>query len=213
MHFLPENIDLYAHQFTQKESELLAKLNRDTQIKMVNPRMLSGHLQGRFLSMISHLKLPKIILEIGTYTGYSALCLAEGLNKDGKLITIDINEEIAHFAQQFINQSDYKHQIELMVGDATKIIPNLPHSFDLVFIDADKENYSIYFDLIIDKVPTNGLILVDNVLWNGHILKPESEMDLDTKSIHQFNLKVHNDPRVENILVPIRDGLMMLRKK
>ncbi len=213
MHFLPENINQYVHQFTQKESDLLAKLNRDTQIKMINPRMLSGHLQGQFLSMISHLKQPKTILEIGTYTGYSALCLAEGLQKNGELITIDINEEIAHFAQQFFNQSNYKNNIKLMVGDATKIISTLPHSFDLVFIDADKENYSIYFDLIIDKVPTNGLILVDNVLWNGHILKPESEMDIDTKAIHQFNLKVHNDPRVENVLLPIRDGLMMLRKK
>lgn len=212
MHFLPEDIDQYAHQFTQKESELLAKLNRDTQIKMVNPRMLSGHLQGRFLSMISHLKQPKTILEIGTYTGYSALCLAEGLNKNGQLITIDINEEIAHFAQQFIDQSDYTSQIELMVGDATKIIPTLTQTFDLVFIDADKENYNVYFDLIIDKVPQNGYILIDNVLWDGHILKPENEMDLNTKAIHQFNQKVHNDSRVENLLLPIRDGLMLLRK-
>lgn len=212
MHFLPEDIDQYAHQFTQKESELLAKLNRDTQIKMVNPRMLSGHLQGRFLSMISHLKQPKTILEIGTYTGYSALCLAEGLNKNGRLITIDINEEIAHFAQQFIDQSDYTSQIELMVGDATKIIPTLTQTFDLVFIDADKENYNVYFDLIIDKVPQNGYILIDNVLWDGHILKPENEMDLNTKAIHQFNQKVHNDSRVENLLLPIRDGLMLLRK-
>jgi len=212
MHFLPEDIDQYAHQFTQKESELLAKLNRDTQIKMVNPRMLSGHLQGRFLSMISHLKQPKTILEIGTYTGYSALCLAEGLKKKGQLITIDINEEIAHFAQQFINQSDYASQIELMVGDATKIIPTLTQTFDLVFIDADKENYNVYFDLIIDKVPQNGYILIDNVLWDGHILKPENEMDLNTKAIHQFNQKVHNDSRVENLLLPIRDGLMLLRK-
>lgn len=212
MHFLPEDIDQYAHQFTQKESELLAKLNRDTQIKMVNPRMLSGHLQGRFLSMISHLKQPKTILEIGTYTGYSALCLAEGLNKNGRLITIDINEEIAHFAQQFIDQSDYTSQIELMVGDATKIIPTLTQTFDLVFIDADKENYNVYFDLIIDKVPQNGYILIDNVLWDGHILKPENEMDLNTKAIHQFNQKVHNDSRVKNLLLPIRDGLMLLRK-
>ena len=212
MHFLPENIDQYAHQFTQKESDLLAKLNRDTQIKMINPRMLSGHLQGRFLSFVSHLKQPKNILEIGTYTGYSALCLAEGLQKDGQLITIDINEEIAHFAQGFFNQSKYKEQIQLMVGDATKIIPTLPQSFDLVFIDADKENYNTYFDLIIEGVPTNGFILIDNVLWNGHILKPENEMDANTKAIHQFNQKVHNDARVENLLLPIRDGLMILRK-
>jgi predicted O-methyltransferase YrrM len=212
MHFLPEDIDNYAHHFTQPESKLLAKLNRDTQIKMVNPRMLSGHLQGRLLSMISHLKQPKTILEIGTYTGYSALCLAEGLQKDGQLITIDVNEEIAHFAKQFINQSNYSNQIQLMVGDAAKIIPKLPLSFDLIFIDADKENYALYFDLIIDKVPKNGYILIDNVLWNGHILKPENEMDLNTKAIHQFNQKVHNDSRVENLLLPIRDGLMLLRK-
>jgi predicted O-methyltransferase YrrM len=212
MHFLPEGINQYAHKFTQQESKLLAKLNRDTQIKMINPRMLSGHLQGRFLSMVSHLKQPKTILEIGTYTGYSALCLAEGLQKDGQLITIDVNEEVIHFAQQFINQSSYSNQIQLMVGDATKIIPSLPQTFDLVFIDADKENYDLYFDLIIDKVSQNGYILIDNVLWNGHILKPENEMDLNTKAIHQFNQKVHNDSRVENLLLPIRDGLMLLRK-
>ncbi|HIP37462.1 MAG TPA: O-methyltransferase [Crocinitomix sp.] len=212
MNFLPKDIENYTLKLTKNESDLLAKLNRETQIKMINPRMLSGHLQGRFLSLISQLKQPKTILEIGTYTGYSALCLAEGLQKEGKLITIDINEETAHFAQGFFNQSDYKSQIEIIVGEATKIIPTLPQSFDLVFIDADKKNYLTYFDLIIDKVPSNGLIIVDNVLWKGHILKPEEEMDANTKSIHQFNQKVNKDPRVENILLPIRDGLMLLRK-
>ncbi len=212
MHILNEDINKYAMRFTQTESELLAKLNRDTQIKMVNPRMLSGHLQGRFLSMMSHLKTPKNILEIGTYTGYSALCLAEGLSENGQLITIDNNEEVAHFAQLFFNQSNYKNQIKLMVGEATELIPTLPYSFDLVFIDADKENYINYFNLVIDKVPTSGLIIADNVLWDGHVLKPESEMDFTTKAIHEFNQTVANDPRVEHLLLPIRDGLMVLRK-
>ncbi|MGV6861201.1 MAG: O-methyltransferase [Putridiphycobacter sp.] len=212
MHFLPEDIDQYAHRFTQSESDLLKKLNRETQIKMVNPRMLSGHLQGRFLSFISHLKQPKHILEIGTYTGYSALCLAEGLPKDGQLTTIDVNEEVAFFAQRFFDQSPYKTQIKLLVGNACELIPTLTSRFDLVFIDADKENYKAYFDLIIDRVEPNGFILIDNVLWNGHILKPTDEMDKSTLAIHEFNSMAHNDSRVENVLLPIRDGLMILRK-
>ncbi len=208
MEIVNEEIQRYAEQHTSHESDLLKKINRDTHANVLRPRMLSGHLQGRVLSMISHMIRPKRILEIGTYTGYSALCLAEGLAPDGKLITIDINEELElkvrdHFAS-FHNIIEYK------IGNALHIIPTLTDTFDLVFIDADKSNYGNYFDLIIDKVRPGGFILADNVLWSGKVLNKNP--DSDTKVILAFNEKVQRNSQVENVVLPIRDGIMMIRK-
>ncbi len=212
MDFLPEKIDKYSTDHTQSESELLSQLNRETHVKMLIPRMLSGHMQGRIISAISHMMRPKHILEIGTYTGYSALCFAEGLAEDGKITTVDMNEELTPMVEKYFSKSNYAHQIDFKIGNAIDVIPTLEGPFDLVFIDADKENYSNYFDLVIDKVPSGGFILADNVLWSGNILKPEAEMDKNTLAIHEFNQKVHEDTRVENVLFPIRDGIMVLRK-
>jgi predicted O-methyltransferase YrrM len=213
MDFLPKGIDDYSIQHTQKESELLSQLNRETHVKMLIPRMLSGHMQGRILSAISHMIKPKHVLEIGTYTGYSALCFAEGLAANGKITTIDINEELTPMVNKYIEASDYKNKIHLKIGNALDVIPTIEGKFDLVFIDADKESYSAYFDLIIDRMETGGFILADNVLWSGNILKDEKDMDESTLALHHFNQKVHNDDRVENVLFPIRDGIMILRKK
>ena len=212
MEFISEALNNYCEQHSEAESPLLNELNRETHLKVMSPRMLSGHLQGRFLSMISKLTSPENILEIGTYTGYSALCLAEGLQTDGKLITIDPNEETNVIANKYFQRSAFAKQIELKAGDATKIIPTLNQTFDIVFIDADKRNYALYFDLIIDKVRKGGLIIADNVLWSGKVTMPENEMDIDTKAIHEFNKKVNNDKRVSNLLLPVRDGLMLLIK-
>ena len=208
MEIINEDLQRYAEQHTSPESDLLKKINRDTYAHVLMPRMLSGHLQGRVLSMISHLLKPQRILEIGTYTGYSALCLAEGLSPGGKMITIDINEELEkkvrdHFAE-------LQDKIEYRIGNALDIIPTLNEIFDLVFIDADKSNYINYFDLVIDKVLPGGFILADNVLWSGKVLNQNP--DNDTKSIIAFNQKIQHDPRVENVLLPIRDGIMMIRK-
>jgi len=210
MEFIDERLLDYCQEHSEPESDLLKKLNRETHLKVNSPRMLSGHLQGRFLSFISHLQRPSLILEIGTYTGYSALCLAEGLNKDGKLLTIDPNEETNHFAAGFINQSPFKDKISILTGQADKIIPGLNEKFDIVFIDADKKNYGLYFDLVISKVNPGGLIIADNVLWSGKVL--DEKKDADTEAIHRFNDKVKSDMRVENILLPVRDGLMIMRK-
>jgi len=210
MEFINEKLNAYCENISEKESKLLAELNRETFLKTNQPRMLSGHLQGRLLSFLSKITKPDFILEIGTYTGYSALCLAEGLSENGKLITIDPNEETNLFAKKFFDKSIYKSKIELITGQALTIIPNLKQTIDLVFIDADKKNYSHYYDLIIDKVKSGGLIIADNVLWSGKVI--ENEMDIDTRLIHEFNLKVNSDSRVENLLLPIRDGLMLLRK-
>lgn len=210
MEFIQEELLRYCEKFSEKESDLLKQLNRETHLKVNSPRMLSGHIQGRILSFLSHLVRPSSILEIGTFTGYSALCLAEGLKENGKLITIDPNEETNHFARQFIEQSPLKNKIELISGQAQAIIPGLKHNFDLVFIDADKRNYSLYFDLVIDKVNKNGLIIADNVLWSGKIL--DEKKDTDTQLIHEFNEKVNKDPRVSPVLLPVRDGLMLMRK-
>lgn len=212
MEFISEALSLYCESHSEKESELLQQLNRETHLKVLSPRMLSGHLQGRFLSFLSKLKQPQHILEIGTYTGYSALCLAEGLQTTGKLITIDPNEETNLVAGNYFKRSAYAAQIQLMQGDAQALIPTLTQQFDIVFIDADKRNYPIYFDLIIDKVKKGGLIIVDNVLWSGKVLDPENKMDTDTKIIHAFNKKVNDDSRVSNILLPVRDGLMLMTK-
>ena len=211
MDFLPENLQRYVETHTSAESDLLKKINRETHAHVLKSRMLSGHVQGRFLSLISKMLKPKVILEIGTYTGYSAICLAEGLQPGGKLITIDNNEELEDRVRNYFKESEYNSQIDFRVGDARKIIPTLTEVFDLVFMDADKENYSLYYDVVIDKLPSGGLILADNVLWSGKVVQPST--DKDTKAILEFNNKVKDDPRVENLLMPLRDGVMMIRKR
>ena len=208
MEILDERLQRYAEQHTTPESDLLKKINRDTHANVLMPRMLSGHLQGRVLSMISHMLRPNAILEIGTYTGYSALCLAEGLAQGGKLITIDINEELEEKVKGYFES--FRDQIEYRIGRALDILPSLTELFDLVFIDADKSNYAKYFDLVIEKVRPGGFILADNVLWSGKVL--DKRPDAVTKAIISFNEKIHNDKRVENVLLPIRDGIMMIRK-
>jgi caffeoyl-CoA O-methyltransferase len=210
MEFISPALLDYCEAFSEPESELLKQLNRETHLKISSPRMLSGHLQGRFLSFLSKLVQPEAILEIGTYTGYSALCLAEGLKAGGKLITIDPNEETNLFARRFIERSEYRDRIELIEAQAGQIIPSLPQQFDLVFIDADKRNYSLYFDLVVDKVRPGGLIIADNVLWSGKVILEKK--DTDTELIHQFNQKVSHDVRVSPLLLPVRDWLMVLRK-
>lgn len=213
MEFLEKNLADYCENHTSPESELLSKLNRDTHVKVVSSRMLSGHLQGRVLSFISKLQKPTFIVEVGTYTGYSALCLAEGLSENGKLLSMDVNEETSYYAQSFINQSVYKNKIELVVADAKAVIPDIAEPIDLVFIDADKKNYLSYYHLLIEKLTTGGLIIADNVLWSGKITMPVSDMDRETLALHEFNNFIQNDERVENMLLPIRDGLMVIRKK
>lgn len=213
MEFLPEPIDEYARNFTAAESDLLKELNRETHLKILSPRMLSGHLQGRFLSMIASMIRPQLIVEIGTYTGYSALCLAEGLTADGKLITIDNNRELKPFAERFFARSVPGNKIQFLLGNALDLIPSLPDQIDLVFIDADKENYEAYFDAIFDKVRPGGYILADNVLWSGKVVEPIKPSDKSTLAIHRYNQKIHADPRVEHVLLPLRDGIMIARKK
>jgi caffeoyl-CoA O-methyltransferase len=210
MEFIDLNLQKYAELHTTEESELLKKINRETHALIMKPRMLSGHMQGRFLSLISKMIRPERILEIGTYTGYSALCLAEGLQPQGKLITVDINEELENRVKGYFKESAFANQIDYRIGNAIKIIPQLIESFDLVFIDADKENYSNYYDLVFDKVKVGGYLLADNVLWSGKVI--DSKPDKDTKAVLAFNDKVHNDSRVENVLLPIRDGITLIRK-
>ena len=213
MDFLDSEIEQYALEHTEQESILLNELNRQTHLNILQPRMLSGHLQGRILSFLSKSIQPKVILEIGTYTGYSALCMAEGLQNDGVLYTIDINKELATFAQQYFNKSSYKNLIKMMVGNALEIIPKLNFNWDLVFIDADKENYSNYFDSVIERLNKGGMIIADNVLWSGKVTRPTSKNDIETKALKIFNEKVHADSRVSNVLIPVRDGMMIMIKK
>jgi len=213
MKFLAEEIEAYSEAHTENENELLKSLNRETHANVLNPRMLSGHLQGRFLSMISRMINPERILEIGTYTGYSALCLCEGLQKNGKLITIDINEELEMLTRRYFDKSDYAGQINYLIGNAIDIIPDLHDTFDLIFMDADKINYISYFNLCLDKVRPGGFILADNVLWSGKVFDKElKKIDKDTQALMDFNRMVQEDDRVSNILLPIRDGLMILQK-
>ena len=213
MDFLPKDIAEYAELHTSPESDLLAELNRDTYSNVLIPRMLSGHLQGRVLSMFAKMLQPKAILEIGTYTGYSALCMAEGLAEGGVLHTIDINEELETRIRKFFDQSNYAENLHLHIGNALEIIPTLSEDFQLVFIDADKTNYSAYYDLLIDRLPNGAVLIADNVLWSGKVLAEDQlAKDKDTKALDEFNKKIHADPRVENVLMPIRDGLMVVRK-
>lgn len=213
MEFITKELSDYCESNTSPETDILAQLNRETHLKVVSPRMLSGHLQGRFLSFISKLQQPKLVVEIGTYTGYSALCLAEGLAENGKLISVDVNEETSAFAKSFIEKTEYANKIDLVLADAKDYIPTIKESIDLVFIDADKKNYLNYYHLVIDKLNKGGLIIADNVLWSGKITMPESTMEKETIALHQFNQFVQQDNRVENMLLPIRDGLMVVRKK
>lgn len=213
MDFLDKNIEQYARLFTSPESDLMQDLNRETHIKKLMPRMLSGHMQGAFLSMISQMLRPKTILEIGTYTGYSAIALAKGLQENGKLYTLEFNEEHEIMAKSYFEKAGLTENIEFILGDATKIIPTLKNEWDLVFIDADKNNYGLYYDLIIDNVPSGGIIIADNVLWSGKVLMDDSKLDEDTKAIKAFNKKVMDDERVENMILPFRDGLSLIRKK
>lgn len=210
MEFLSPELQEYSEQHTSPESDLLKKINRDTHANVLSPRMLSGPLQGRLLSLISHMIRPKYVLELGTYTGYSAICLAEGIQDGGKLITIDVNEELEDKVRNYFVQSGLSDKIDFRIGKAKDIIPSLKETFDLVFIDADKENYSTYFDMVIDKVRPGGVILADNVLWSGKVVA--AKPDKDTRAILDFNKKVQQDDRVENVLLPIRDGIMMIRK-
>lgn len=200
----------YAEQHTSPESALLKKINRDTHANVLMPRMLSGHLQGRLLAMISHMVKPASILEIGTYTGYSALCLAEGLRPGGRLVTIDKNEELEDRVRGYFQSSSFSSQIDYRIGDARQVLPALTGAFDLVFIDADKESYSLYFDLVIERVPAGGWIVADNVLWSGKVVEPKP--DKDTRAILEFNDKAVKDKRVNCLLLPVRDGLMLMQK-
>jgi predicted O-methyltransferase YrrM len=210
MDFLSEDLQQYIEKHTSPESDLLKKINRETHAHVLRPRMLSGHVQGRFLSLMSKIIRPKNILEIGTYTGYSAICLAEGLKPDGKLITVDVNEELESRVRNYFKESGFANRIDFRIGDARKIIPTLTETLDLVFIDADKENYSVYYELVVDKLHSGGIILADNVLWSGKVVQPNP--DKDTKAILDFNNMIQQDARVENLLLPLRDGVFMIRK-
>ena len=213
MNFLPEKIADYVVNHSQKEPILLQQLNKETWQKVLNPRMLSGGYQGRILAMVSKLVQPKTILEIGTYTGYSALCLAEGLQKNGTLFTIDKNEELEDFAKKYFEKSPFNAQIKQLVGNALDIIPTLNQKFDLVFIDADKENYPTYFKMIIGKMNSGGVILSDNVLWSGKVVEKIEPNDKDTQALVAYNELLNNDDSIETILLPIRDGLSISRVK
>jgi predicted O-methyltransferase YrrM len=210
MEFIDSAIEEYARVFSGEPSALLQELDRETHAMILQPRMLSGHLQGRFLSFFAKVCRQSTILEIGTFTGYSALCLAEGLTSNGRLITIDINEELETFTRSFFNRSDYKEQIDYRIADAKDELTKIDGPFDLVFIDADKRNYGLYYDLIIDKMSPGGIILVDNVLWSGKIVD-ETARDKSTQALRDFNQKCLDDPRVDKMLLPLRDGLYMLR--
>lgn len=211
MHFISEELENYAALHSENEPELLAALNRETHQKILQPRMLSGHFQGRVLSMIAKLVNPKHILEIGTYTGYAALCLAEGLQADGTLDTIDNNEELYDFQKKYFDNSKWSGQITQHLGNALDIIPSLGKKFDLVFIDADKENYINYFHMIVPLMNKGGIILSDNVLWSGKVLEPVKANDKSTNVLLEYNKLLKDDPRVETVLLPIRDGLTVSR--
>ena len=212
MNFLPESIRQYVEDYSSTENPLLKEIARDTYLHVLNPRMLSGHYQGRLLSFLSHMVHPRQILEIGTFTGYATLCLAEGLASDGMITTIDINEEIAERVKAHFSKSRFNHQIITKIGDALKIIPKLETYWDLVFIDADKENYINYYEMVMPKLNPKSFIIVDNVLWDGKVTD-ENQTDKKTKSLKLFNNFIKQDTRVDNLLLPIRDGLMILRKR
>lgn len=212
MNFLPSPIEVYATAHSEPEPELLQRLSREAQAKLMHPQMLSGHWQGRLLAMFSQMLRPRRILEIGTYAGYSALCLAEGLADDGLLITIEVNEELESFARSFFEQSPRSAQIDYRIGNAIDILPTLNETFDMVFIDANKVNYSLYYDLVFDKVRSGGVIIADNVLWYGKVTETKKTIDKDTRALLNYNQKIHQDSRVSHLLLPVRDGLMIAIK-
>lgn len=212
-HFISDQLDDYITQHSANEPELLSQLNKETLLKVLNPRMISGHYQGRLLSMIAKIVQPKHVLEIGTYTGYATLCMAEGLTEQGTVDTIDINEELVALQNKYFEQSGYRNQITQHLGQATEIIPTLNKKFDLVFIDADKPNYAKYFDLVVPKMNRGGVILSDNVLWSGKVLEELKPNDKSAVAIKAYNEKINTDPRVESVLLPIRDGLTITRVK
>lgn len=211
MHFISPELELYVERHSENEPALLAALHRETYQKIMQPRMLSGHFQGRVLSMLSKLIRPVNILEIGTYTGYATLCLAEGMQENGLIDTIDINEELSSIQKKYFDLSPWKNQISQHLGDALEIIPTLGKTYDLVFIDADKDNYLKYFDMILPLINKGGIILSDNVLWSGKILETPDPRDLSTNVLLEYNKKLKEDPRVETVLLPIRDGLTVSR--
>ena len=213
MHFLSEELENYAAQHTEDEPLLLKELNKRTHLNVLQPRMISGHFQGRFLSLLSKMVQPRTILEIGTYTGYATLCLAEGLHLEGVLHTIDIKEDLTDLQREFFDRSGYGNQIVQHLGKAADIIPALDTTFDLVFIDADKQNYAHYFDLVIEKMNRGGLILSDNVLWSGKVVEEVKHNDKHTQALMAYNQKIKDDPRVETVLLPIRDGITLSRVK
>lgn len=213
MNFLPPKLDEYVVEHSQQEPKVLQELSKETWQKVLNPRMLSGAFQGRVLSMISKIIRPTNVLEIGTYTGYSAICIAEGLHPEGVIHTLDKNEELEDLQNKYFEKSGYRDQIKQHFGNALDIIPTLDQTFDLVFIDADKSNYSNYFNLIIDKMNSGGIILSDNVLWSGKVIKKLDSKDIDTKALIAYNSLLNSDGRIETVLLPIRDGLTISRVK
>lgn len=213
MHFLSNILEDYIEEHSQSEPELLAELSRETHLKVLQPRMITGHFQGRVLSLLSKIIAPKNILEIGTYTGYSAICLAEGIQKTGELHTIEINEELHSFQRKYFDRSGYGSQIIQHTGDALDIIPTLDLTFDLVFIDAQKVNYDAYFEAVIQKTKPGSVILSDNVLWSGKVVEPVPKSDKATLALKAYNKKLQSDPRVETVILPIRDGLTLSRVK
>lgn len=213
MNIIHPDIEKYAQQNTSPESEVLNRLNRETHAKILRPRMLSGHMQGKLLEMFSCMLQPETIIEIGTYTGYSAICLARGLKPDGKLHTIDHNPELVDFTRRFFDQAGLTQSIEYHIGEAEEILPQIPGPFDLAFIDADKENYLMYYEDILSKLRKGGIILVDNVLWSGKVLsETTAKGDPEAEALIKFNSFVQKDSRVENVLLPFRDGLTIIRK-
>ena len=213
MNFISEKLNDYIKKYSNKESDLLKELSRETKLKTLNSRMLSGSYQGRILSMISKLTKPKYILEIGTYTGYSSLCLAEGMKNDGELHTIDKNEELYDFQKKYFNKSGYGDKIFQHLGNALELIQTINKKFDLIFLDADKENYAKYLELLVNKLNTNGVLVTDNVLWSGKVTMPISDEDLSTQEIDKFNRLLNQRSDMETIILPIRDGISISRKK
>jgi caffeoyl-CoA O-methyltransferase len=213
MDFIPVDIEKYVEEHSDEESDLLINLRRETHQKVLMPRMLSGHIQGRVLSMLSHMIKPKRILEIGTYTGYSAICLAEGLQSEGTLVTLDKNEELEGMVRSYFEQAGLSSQIDFRIGEGLSLIPDIQGPFDLVFIDADKKNYLNYYNLVLEKVSIGGYIIADNVLWSGKVVKTDNKIDPETQALLDFNRSIQEDKRVENVLFPIRDGLMVVRRK
>lgn len=211
MEFIDPILDQYVCEHTSSEWDLLKKIYRETHLEVMKPRMLSGHFQGRLLSMFSKMIRPQRILEIGTYTGYSALCLAEGLTKEGKIYTIEINEELEKRVRNYFKSSENSHKINFLIGDALTILPSINENWDIVFIDADKSNYLNYYKFVFDSVNIGGYIIADNVLWSGKVLD-KTKQDRETTILRAYNQLIHEDPRVEELLLPIRDGLMIARK-